>query len=89
MLGPLLFTLYVSLIVDITQHNVGNMFYANDTQLYVSISPRNVNNSLSVATLHSCLSTIKTWMGNNMLKLNDDKTELLLLGSPFFIKKDQ
>ena len=89
-LGPLLFTLYVSPIADITQqHNVGNMFYADDTQLYVSISPRDINNSPSLATLNSCLSAIKTWMGNNMLKLNDGKTELLLLGSPYFIKKNQ
>ena len=66
---------------------MGNMFYADDTQLYVSISPRDINNSPSVATLNSCLSAIKTWMGNNMLKLNDGKTELLLLGSPYFIKK--
>ena len=65
------------------------MFYADDTQLYVSISPRDINNSPSLATLNSCLSAIKTWMGNNMLKLNDGKTELLLLGSPYFIKKNQ
>ena len=50
-LGPLLFTLCVSLIADITQqHNVGNMFYAGNTQLYVSISPRDVNNSQPVCT---------------------------------------
>ena len=89
-LGPLLFTLYVSPIADITQqHNAGNMFYADDTQLYVSISPRDINNSPSLATLNSCLSAIKIWMANNMLKLNDGKTELLLLGSPYFIKKNQ
>ena len=85
----LLFTLYVSPVADITQHNVGNMFYADDTQLYVSISPRDINNSPSLAILDSCLSAIKTWMGNNMLKLNDVKTELLLLGSPYFIRKNQ
>ena len=65
------------------------MFYADDTQLYVSISPTDINNSNSLATLNSCLSAIKTWMGNNILKLNDGKTELLLLGSPYFIKKNQ
>ena len=50
---------------------------------------RDVNNTPSVATLHSCLSAIKTWMGNSLLKLNHGKTELLLLGSPYFIKKNQ
>ena len=89
-LGPLLFTLYVSPIADITQqHNVRNMFYVDDTQLYVSISPRDNNYSPSLATLNSCLSAVKTWMGNNMLKLSDGKTELLLLGSPYVIRKNQ
>ena len=55
----------------------------------VTISPRDINNSPSLATLNSCLSAIKTWIGNNLLKLNDGKTELLLLGSPYFIKKNQ
>ena len=59
-LGPL-FTLYVSPIADITQYNVGNMFYADDTQLYVTISPRDINNSPSLATLNSCLSAILKW----------------------------
>ena len=58
------------------------MFYADDTQLCVTMSPRDINNSRSVAALHSCLPAIKTWMGNNILKLNDGITELLLLGSP-------
>ena len=69
-----MFTLYVSPIADITQHNVGNMFYTDDTQLYFSTSPRDVINSPSMATLQSCLSAIKTSMGNNLLKLNDGKT---------------
>ena len=60
-LGPLLFTLYVSPIADITQHNVGNMFYADDTQLYVSISPRDSNNSPSLATLNSYLQLKPGW----------------------------
>ena len=59
MLGPLLFSLYMSLIADITQkYNLGNMFYVDDTQLYISISPRDVNSSSSVATLHSFFKQI-------------------------------
>ena len=88
-LSPLLLTLYVSPIMDITQqHNVGNMSYAGDTLLYGCISLRDFNTSPSLATMHRCLSAIKTYMGNSMLKLNNSKTELLLLGSLYFIKKN-
>ena len=65
---------------------MGSMFYADDTQLYVSISPSDVKGSPDVINLHSHLSAIKTWMGSNKLKLNDSKTELLLLGSPYFLR---
>ena len=41
---------------------------------------------VSVINLHICLSAIKTWMGNNRPKLNDSKTEIVLLGSPYFLK---
>jgi len=29
----------------------------------------------------SCLDELKTWMPNNFLQLNENKTEVLLLGS--------
>ena len=37
--------------------------------------------------LQKCISEIKDWMGNNFLRLNDDKTEVLLLGSKHALSK--
>ena len=42
--------------------------YADDTQLYISFQP-----GVSVS------KDIKIWMTNNLLKLNDDKTELIVI----------
>ena len=80
-LGPILFSLYVGPLYDITsQHGIRAHFYADDTQLYIAIDP-SVDTSLSLTSVEACLVHIKQWMRSNFLKLNDDKTEILLLGS--------
>ena len=35
----------------------------------------------SVQSMQDCISDVKTWMTSNKLKLNDDKTECLLIVS--------
>ena len=67
-LGPFLFPRYVLPIADITQQH--NVCYSIQ-MIHNCMSPYN---SPSVATLQSCLSEIKIWKSNNMLKLNDSKT---------------
>ena len=63
------------------------MFYADHTsQLYVAINPKDISDS-STRRLEKCISKIKIWMQLNMLKLNDNITEVLLLGSPYFIRE--
>ena len=40
--------------------------------------------SLTVANVKNCVQDIRTWMNSHMLKLNDDKTEVLFLATPSF-----
>ena len=88
-LGPILFSLYVGPLYDITvQHGIRAHFYADDTQLYIAIDPRS-DTSLALKTVESCLEHIKKWMKHNFLKLNDDKTEMLLVGSRSNLRKCQ
>ena len=79
--GPLLFSLYTSrLSTLIGKHKGVNFhFYADDTQLYVHLS--HMNASAAFDKLNRCLQDVKEWMSASKLKLNPDKTEVILFDS--------
>ena len=57
--------------------------YADDTQLYLSFpSQDHVCMAGAKSLMELSLNDIKVWMWSNFLKLNADKTELLLLLHP-------
>ena len=51
--------------------------YADDTQLYIAVSPDDLE---PVNVLLNCILDIKSWMAENFLQLNQDKTEVLIIG---------
>ena len=53
-------------------------FYADDCQIYFSLDSVS---SVITTRIETCLQDIETWMSLNKLKLNGDKTELLVIGS--------
>ena len=61
----------------IREHDVSFHSYADDTQLYISVEP---NNPPALNSLTVCLSAVNKWMSDNFLKLNEEKTEILLIG---------
>ncbi|KAF7641282.1 hypothetical protein LDENG_00286420, partial [Lucifuga dentata] len=58
--------------------------YADDIQFYISTKP---NTSLPPSALTCCLKDIKSWMSDNFLKLNGNKSEVLLIGSKSSLSK--
>ena len=59
------------------------MLYADDSQLYISFKPREANSlSSAVSTVTSCVASIKCWMSKHYLKLNAEKTEVLVMSTP-------
>ena len=51
--------------------------YADDTQVYLVVKPLDNWSNIS-HRLELCLSDISAWMCSNLLKLNEDKTELII-----------
>ena len=82
-LGPILFTLYTSPLSDICrEHDVLFHSYADDQQIYLSFSPTQPGRKdKCLQSLVACISNIHLWMRTNLLKLNDDKMELIALGT--------
>ena len=53
--------------------------FADDLQLQMSAPPDIISDLLH--SMQSCISDVKAWSTANMLKLNDNKTELMLVTS--------
>ena len=65
----------------IRAHGLDYHLFADDSQLYVFVKPVQANVDGAIGRLEKCCHDIRTWMRRNFLKLNDDKTEVLLIGS--------
>jgi Reverse transcriptase (RNA-dependent DNA polymerase) len=85
-LGPLLFILYTTPLHDISVRfpAISDHYYADDTQLLTTFRPsadvadqkRALTNDLSL-----CASELKTWLLENRMKLNESKTDVLMVHS--------
>ncbi|KAK7882694.1 hypothetical protein WMY93_028868 [Mugilogobius chulae] len=81
-LGPTLFTIYMlPLGCVVSRHGINFHCYADDTQLYLKISPSGPP-SVTVTRLSSCLEEIEAWTSQNFLQLNGSKTEAIQTGTP-------
>ena len=77
--GPTLFNLYMLPLGSIIRkHGINFHSYADDTQLYIAMSPDDPG---PIDALFNCILDIKSWMAKNFLQLNQDKTEVLFIGS--------
>ena len=80
-LGPVLFIMYTKPISSvISSHSLGYESFADDTQLLKSGHIANLPHIIETTT--NCISDLKSWMTENKLKLNDDKTEIMLVIPP-------
>ena len=79
-LGPLLFTMYMFPIKDVINKEIFNYhLYADDTQLYSCYKNTTINNASF--EIPDCTAKVNQWMTANKLKMNGDKTEIMICGT--------
>ena len=69
----------LSLCLPLLTHTIIHHSFADDLQLQMSAPPDKISELLH--SMQSCISDVKAWATANMLKLNDSKTELMLVTS--------
>ena len=67
----------LSAIID--SHSIIHHSFADDLQLQISAPPDTISEPLN--SMQSCICDVEAWTTANMLKLNDNKTELMLVTS--------
>ena len=79
--GPLLNLLYTSPLADIIKrYNLEYHFYASDIQLYVAFKTD------CKTTIEQGVRDTHNWMVINKLKINQDKTEVVLISSRYRLR---
>ena len=76
------FSLYtVPLAAIARKHGLKCHFYADDSQLYITLEPDTCSLNSTLERIEKCIEEIAAWMKSNFLKLNGDKSEYLIFGS--------
>ena len=85
-LGPVEYSIYNFPVGDIIrQHHLQYHMYADDTQLYVAFGLSSENSlTLPIEILKNCIGEISQWMSTNRLKLDEEKTEVVIFKTPHF-----
>ena len=88
-LGPILFTQYASTLFDVIMKHLCNAHgYADDHQVYLGFTPHShYHQDNALSAMEDCLRDVKDWMVQNKLKMNDGKTEFIIIGSSQQLKK--
>ena len=79
--GPILYRIYIiPLLILLTRLGIKYHIYADDTQIYISCLSGNF--ILTIETIKLIYLHISNWVSDNFLKLNDSKSQVIIIGTP-------
>lgn len=81
-LGPLLFTLYLSDFGNILRYCKYN-FYADDLQIFTHCKPKDLHDA--IADVNDDIASIHHWTTCNKLLLNSSKTQAIIMGTSRYV----
>ena len=62
--------------------------YADDTKLYLAFRPGDrATQDSAVAAMEACIQDVREWVIKDKLKINDDKSEFIIIGTQAQLKK--
>jgi len=71
-LGPQVFSIYAApLWKRVRNNNLTSHFYADDTQIYITVKPRQEDIDATVECIELCVTEIRICVKTNSLKLTD------------------
>ena len=76
--GPVAFLGYLSSLYDVIAEVGG---YADDNQLYLDFKPKSDDEQAAINNMNMCIADVRSWMLTHNLKINDSKTEFILIGT--------
>ena len=85
------FSLYASKLFEVIKTQLPHAYaYADDTQLYLSFKPDSaVGETETRFAMEQCIRAVRAWMVADKLKLNEEKTEFMLIGTRQQLSKVQ
>ena len=81
--GPVLYSAYASTLRLMVPPPLELNGFADDHSINMSFKAKDTNHEkYCITSLENCAISINDWMNQNRLKMNSDKTEFILFGSP-------
>ena len=85
-LGPVLFNIYINSLANVFLTNgFRTLSYADDNSGYQYFS-LSTEDDMFNHTIPSFIDSLKIWMDNYFLKINEGKTKIIVFGRPHFIQ---
>lgn len=84
-LGPVMFTLYTAPLGTLLSKRGLYHTYADDTMMYLIFKPNQLDNK--VRYMEETARIVRSWMATNSLKMNDSKTEVMLVTPKHLLSK--